>query len=223
MNRHSSSLRLILSAYEPEQRFLNVDKIQPNVKSAFTGVGPVEAAIHTTRYITSLHPAEIFFIGTAGSYPNRFLSPGDVVIPFSYRFGDVATAMGNSYMPDPQPSELSFERHCQLPHYPFKVKNGVVLTTPSITRETSASVALRDFYRADAEQLEVFSVARVAAYFHISFTAILGISNLVGPDSHSQWKANEEMAIRHASLVLTDWIREAQPVPDLIKRRTNSD
>lgn len=192
---------LVLSAVQREQQYLNVGKSGSNLKLGVCGVGPVDAGIQTAKLISVLKPTQVWFIGTAGVYPDRYLSPGDVVIGSEFLFGDTGLSAGTSYVPEIQMMKSEPVTLCLEPTFPFKVKNGKILTVPSITKSEKSAVELRDHFGADAEHLEVFSVWRACNLFHIPFSAVLGISNIVGPEAHEQWKLWQDPAVKHASSV----------------------
>jgi len=48
------------------------------------------------------------------------------------------------------------------------------------------------------ENLEAFAVARAAAAARLPFAAVLGVSNIVGPRAHAEWRANHLAASRAA-------------------------
>lgn len=193
---------LVLSAVQREQQYLNVGKSGTNIKLGVCGVGPVDAGIQTAKLISVLKPTQVWFIGTAGAYPDRYLSPGDVVIGSQFLFGEAGLAGGTSYVPEIQIMKSEPVTLCLESIFPFKVKNGKILTVPSITKSEKSAIELRDHFGADAEHLEVFSVWRACSLFHIPFSAVLGISNRVGSDSHEEWKQWQDVAMQHASAVL---------------------
>lgn len=193
---------LIISAIEREQHFLKVAKNKSKVKTAVCGIGPVDAGILTRRLLEDETPDAVWFLGTGGAYRGRYLEPGDVLIGSSVVFGDAAAAAGTGYVPGIQVTAGDLVPVCLDHRFPFKVKNGRILTVPSITRDAETAVRLQAAYSADAENLEAFSVWRACSLAGIPVHAVLGISNLVGPDAHSEWLAWQDTAMEHATEVL---------------------
>ncbi|HSZ80968.1 MAG TPA: hypothetical protein VLA14_01740, partial [Polyangia bacterium] len=57
------------------------------------------------------------------------------------------------------------------------------------------------------ENLEAFAVARAAAAARVPFAAVLGVSNVVGPRAHAEWRANHLAASRAACHVVWSYLR----------------
>jgi nucleoside phosphorylase len=76
----------------------------------------------------------------------------------------------------------------------------------AITATEAAAVIAATKSRSALENLEAFSVARVAASMKIPFAAVLGIANQVGPDGHRQWKRNAAEAAAAACRAVMDYL-----------------
>jgi hypothetical protein len=66
------------------------------------------------------------------------------------------------------------------------------------------------------ENLEAFAVARAAAAAGVPFAAVVGVSNMVGPRAHVEWKAWAERAAAAACAAVLDWqgdLRAPTPRP----------
>lgn len=193
---------LIVSAISSELKFL---KIETNNKSILTipvGIGPIDAAFHTEKLIQTHQPKQIYFIGTAGAYPNSYLSIGDVVLGNHYIFADGSISQLSSYQPSVMVTEVDGGAQCLTKFERFHVKNGAVLNPPGITQSNELANHLKAFFKVSAENLEVFGVARVCQSHHIPFQSVLGISNQVGDLAHEEWKQFQDIAIKNASTVL---------------------
>jgi purine-nucleoside phosphorylase len=75
-----------------------------------------------------------------------------------------------------------------------------ITKAPGLARKLGATGAA-------LENLEVFSVARAAHAAGLPFAAVLGISNVVGPNAHAEWRANHLAASRAACHVVWSTLR----------------
>lgn len=193
---------LILSAVEREQKYINAQSFSRTVLLKTIGVGPIEAGINAALLIKEFQPSSVYFLGSAGHYPNAFLSVGDVAIGHTYLFSDLGEVQNLSYKPEIMNPQLNTSTVCLTEKFSFKVKNCVVLTVPSITKNDEWSKKISEQLHVEVEHLEVYSIAKACQDFQIPFVSVLGISNEVGSHSHEQWKINQDLALEHASEVL---------------------
>jgi nucleoside phosphorylase len=189
---------LVLSAWEPElvelRRLLKMEAQGPTIIAAPVGVGLVEAALGATLAIAREQPDAVLFVGTAGQYQGRLrgLDLGDVVAASRLRLWSAEVAAGHAYFPAPLPAMLKTPPAlCRL-----AVAQGLALADVAcpvaISTRARTARAQEDF--PDAENLEAFAVARAVAIQDLPFIAILGLSNLVGPAAHAQWKQHARTA-----------------------------
>lgn len=144
------------------------------------GVGPVVAAARAASILARVRPEAVVLIGTGGSYA------GDPVIGTAIAAARVGlsygvAAMGLGYVPRPPSPVLCDEgllRSLDLPRHD-------VLTTGAITTDPTLAERIADGYT--VEHLEAFGVAFACQDAGVPFVAVLGISNLVGPEAHTQW------------------------------------
>lgn len=151
------------------------------------GIGPVVAAAATARILVSSHPDAVLLIGTAGSY--RGGPPiGQVCAARRVGLADGAAVMGLGYVPQPPPPIPCDGRllaRCELPQHD-------VLTSCVITTDPLLANRMADGWQ--VEHLEAYGVACACAAAAVPFLAILGITNLVGPDAHVQWLTHRNQA-----------------------------
>lgn len=161
------------------------------------GVGPVRAALGASAALTAPCDA-VILIGTAGAYPGG--PPiGTVVAARRVGLGDGTAAAGLGYVPLPPAAHLTDARLRTLSGQ----VEADVLTVPAITTDPTLTATFATDWQ--VEHLEAWSVAEAAARHGVPFIALLGISNVVGPDAHAQWKANRhaaEAAARDAASTL---------------------
>jgi nucleoside phosphorylase len=78
----------------------------------------------------------------------------------------------------------------------------VTVACPLAITETTALARRIAATGAALESLEAFAVARAAASARLPFAAGLGVSNVVGPRAHAEWRANHLAASRAACRVV---------------------
>lgn len=159
------------------------------------GVGPVVAANRAAVLLERYRPDRVVLIGTGGSYP------GGPPLASAIAAGKVGlshgvAAMGLGYVPRPPiPIEPDAEmlKQLNLPTYN-------VLAVGAVTTDPTLAERLSDGW--EVEHLECYSVAYACREAGIPFAVVLGISNLVGKNAHSQWLTNRESAQQAARLAI---------------------
>lgn len=166
------------------------------------GVGPIAAAVRAAMLISQHRPTNVVMIGSAGAYSGG--PPIGTAIAASrvgWSYG--VAAMGLGYVPlPPHPVECDPVTLVALdiPHHP-------VLTVGAVTTDPTLASRLADGW--SVEHLEAYGVAFACREAGISFTAVFGISNEVGPDAHIQWLTHRDAAQEAAQ----------KAIDPLIKRR----
>jgi nucleoside phosphorylase len=209
---------LVLSAWEPElaplRRLLAASGRAeiPNggrgVALAAVGVGMVDAAVGAAEAIARAKPGRVIFVGTAGAYPTaaRALPMGAAALAGELRLLSTATLQGDAYHPTPlvatASTTLALRRSlARAAKGAFAVRTVVVACPLAITR--AAGLARRIATTGPVlENLEAFAVARAAASAGRPFAAVLGVSNIVGPHAHHEWRAHHQAASRAACHVV---------------------
>lgn len=198
----------MLSAWEPEVAPLRRLLAAASVKAAravaleAVGVGTVDAAVGAARAIARERPARVIFVGTAGVYPGagRTLPIGAAAVASDVRLVSTAALRGDAYHPAPlvaaaEPDERLTARLVRAAGAPTPLAS--VACPLAITR-TAALAKRLEATGAALENLEAFAVARAAAAARVPFAAVLGVSNVVGPRAHAEWRANHLAASRAA-------------------------
>ena len=201
---------LVVSAWEPEIAPLR-GMLPADARrwvAAAAGVGAVEAAVGASRAIARWRPEHVIFVGTAGVYPgptSRSARIGSVAVAADLRAVSTAALRGHSYVAGPQPmraqaaSKLSAELVRGLPGTPRRTS--IVACPTAITRSAALARRIAADTGAAFENLEAFAVARAAAAAGVDFAAVLGVSNVVGPSGHREWRVNHDAA-SHAACAL---------------------
>jgi len=207
---------LIVTAVSVERdavlKALNGD---PRFDVLMGGVGPVAAAVNTTRALAAADYSLVINAGIAGGFPGK-AEVGSLVVateivsadlgaetPEGFRslddlgFGStrIRTEVG---LVDKVASAL---RIAKLP-----VNIGPVLTVSTVTGtdDTTLELATR-IEGATAEAMEGFGVGFAALDHKLPFLEIRSISNMVGPRDGSAWKIKEALvALEAACKVLTE-------------------
>jgi nucleoside phosphorylase len=210
---------LIVAAWAPELASLGRISPGPNhtlVRST-VGVGLIEAAASTARLIATLNPSAIVLVGTAGIYPGARIAPniGSAVIAESFHLASASVATAAAYLPAPLPATATAApRLTQAIARATHLPTAVVACPLGISRTRAIARRLQTATTADVENLEAFAVARAAAAARVPFAAILGISNVVGPDSHAEWRAHADEAARAACAALRTTLVQLGAISD---------
>jgi purine-nucleoside phosphorylase len=208
---------LVLSAWDPEvaplARLLRAHP--PHAKGvalAAVGVGTVDAGVGAAHAIARTKPARVIFVGTAGVYPSaaRAFAIGDSALADDVRLVSSAALRGEAYHPAPLVAAASTTKSLRaalarangpdlLPV--ANVACPVAITkAPALARRLGATGAA-------LENLEAFAVARAAEAAGLPFAAVLGISNIVGPKAHEEWRTHHLGASRAACHVVWQWMK----------------
>lgn len=147
------------------------------------GVGPVAAAAAMARLLATRSPDAVVLLGTAGAYPGG-PAIGAVVTARTVAQGSGTAAMGLGYVPL-APAPITCVPAPGLPAVD-------VLACEAIS--TAPELARRLGERGAVEHMEAFGAAWACATAGVPFTAVLAITNEVGPDAHAQWRANRVAA-----------------------------
>lgn len=209
---------LVLSAFAPEltelARLLAGADVPAAVRAGVAcqpaGIGVVDAAVGASRALAELGPAELLFVGTAGSYGAQ-PAIGRVVVGHTLHLVSTAQARGDGYLPPPlvqrAPTDAGIRRALlRAAPAPSRTRAVAVDVATPVAITTSPALARLHVRSSGAavENLETFAVARAAAAAKVPFGVVLGISNRVGPRAHEQWRRHQDAAMRAvAATVIT--------------------
>ncbi|RDU72515.1 purine-nucleoside phosphorylase [Helicobacter aurati] len=156
------------------------------------GVGIVESTIGLTQICLRYAPKYLLFVGSAGSYDSTvaigtlFVSRHATQIELSFLQNQSYTPIDNSILVESS-RFVSCETLMKANILEAVVNSSNYITNTSQYNQMmlSANILL--------ENMETFSVFKVAQYFQIPCFAILCVSNKVGENSHQEWLQNKKL------------------------------
>ncbi|MDE6885773.1 MAG: purine-nucleoside phosphorylase [Helicobacteraceae bacterium] len=166
------------------------------------GVGLVDSAISLTSIVLKEVPKEIIFIGSAGSYTKK-IQIFDILTSTSATQIESSFINEDSYTPIDNKIDVSHETKIKLntsskyskqDSKPNAILDKVVVNSSNyITTNSSIS---NSFCSANIllENMEFFSVLKVAEYFNIQAFGIFCITNYCDDNAHSNFLKNHKIA-----------------------------
>jgi futalosine hydrolase len=155
-----------------------------------TGVGPVEAAIATTRALAAHPYAAVVNAGIGGGFRGR-AAVGDVVIVDAEYYLELGREDGEPLaLPGGHTLMLSHSSDPRLLACAAGVAGariGCGITSATITTSDARAHALDARFAPSVESMEGFAVLRAAARAGVPAIEVRGISNLVGDRATSGW------------------------------------
>ena len=148
------------------------------------GVGLVESSINLTRLCLFDKPDFLVFVGSAGSYGN--LNIFDIVCSTTASNIELSFLDNNSFTPIDNILEYKSK------HF----KNDTIINSSNYI--TTNIVKSKQFfkYNIEAENMEFFSVAKVANEFKIPFWGIFVITNYTDKNAHKDFLTNHQKAMQ---------------------------
>jgi nucleoside phosphorylase len=209
---------LVLAAHAPElvglrsqlgdQLYGRIRGLQVAAKTV--GVGMAVSGAATANRIQQLRPRAVVLLGSCGIYPSSTeYRPLDTVVPRSCHLFDPSAAAGKSEFPDPMQTAL--DTHGALGaslcaaagprgHYTR------VATTLAITIDDAVARAVNPATGFDAENLELFPVAAACRAADVPFSAVLGVTNMVGSTGRLDWRKFQREAAESTAEVFLNWV-----------------
>jgi nucleoside phosphorylase len=156
------------------------------------GIGLVDMAINLTRRCLLNKPDFILFIGTAGSYGNHNIL--DIVESKRAANVELSFLENNSYTPldNVLESENKF------------VKNDTIVNSSNYITTNSQLAKKYNEYGIGCENMEYFSVVKVAKEFEIPVAGIFAITNYTNKNAHEDFKKNHKEAMAKITKYLLD-------------------
>jgi purine-nucleoside phosphorylase len=200
---------LIVAAWAPELAALRRPKVAGMVM-AEVGVGLVEAAEGTARALAKLRPRALILVGTAGRYPgNDAPGVGQVAIVGRSILACGDAEAGRAYWPAPLPRTTEPTQKARLAGALARSSGAPIVDVAcplAITRATSLARSLGRSTGAQLENLEAFAVLRAAAAAGVPCAAVLGVTNVVGPAAHAEWRRHAASAAAAACGAVRGWL-----------------
>ena len=160
-----------------------------HVRVLTVGVGPVEAAIATTRALAQSPFGYVVNAGIAGVFRSRG-AVGDAIVvraealaDFGLEGGAPLALPGGAHVIDRVDADAGLVARCASTG--LRVGSGLTVAQVTTTDATADRFLAR--YAADVESMEGFSVLRAAADAGIPAVEVRGISNYVGDRARSEW------------------------------------
>ncbi|MFN7251450.1 MAG: futalosine hydrolase [Anaerobacillus sp.] len=179
------------------------------------GVGPVAAAITTTKILTAQHYDLVISAGIGGGFQNR-AEVGSIVVATEIIAADLGAESSDGFSSIEQlgfgTSRISVDNELvkkvakALDQADLSTYTGPILTLSTVTgtSEKAEELAAR-IPGATVEAMEGFGVALAAKEMGIPTLEIRTISNPVGPRNKASWKIKEALsALEKVSSVLTE-------------------
>jgi len=147
------------------------------------GIGPLETLSRLLLFKEK--SSALLFVGTAGFLNPSQFQIGDLVQASKVTLFDGAALMGHGHFASlqEQPSFPSTGTSLELPDVS-------VVNSLCVTSSEQLSAAIRQKTDGEVENLELFGVAMAAAQLKLPWSALLGLTNQVGPLGGPQWKEN---------------------------------
>jgi nucleoside phosphorylase len=216
---------LIVAAHAPEMAGLRpwlsdklIGQIRGlSVRGKAVGIGMAAAGPATARGILAVSPRAVLLVGSCGVYPNLpQYRPHDVVVARRVQLVSHAVNAGKSEFPGPMQTmvEGSPLLAAGLAASGARVFPASIACTMAQTVDDAIAASVHPATGCEAENLEAFAVAQACKASEIPFTAVLGVSNIVGSTGLHDWRQFQRAAVNAAAEVIVTWIqRGAQGLP----------
>lgn len=173
---------LVCSAWKEEIKDLNPSLTNKNTLIQPLGIGFLDAGIELSRLLTSNPKIQkIIFLGTAGSYKTN-LRIGEILSIKSTALLNLGTKLDLSY----SPIKNNFISASEI-FSGFKTAH--CLVSIEISKKDNLVFSDEEYL---LENMELFGIARTAEKFGIPWSAIVAVTNYVGPNSHPEWVSNHQ-------------------------------
>lgn len=182
---------LLCAAVEAELAALG--PLQPGVRTAAIGIGPVEAAFGAAEAL-SLDGIECaILLGTCGALPGSGLGIGEAVVVERSVLTSSDAAAGLAYVPGPMQREARADE-ALVARLGLPLRRVGCATVVAITRDAAHAAAEASHTGCEVEHLEAYAFLRAAERAGVPALCVLGVSNDVGPEAHAQWLAHGDEA-----------------------------
>jgi len=147
------------------------------------GIGLCDSSIKLTKLCMLDKPKEIIFIGSAGSYGNHDIF--DIVESSNASNLELSFLDGNSYTP------IDNILKCEEP----KFKSDTIVNSSNYITTNSKLGKEYLQYNIGIENMEFFSVVKVAKEFNIDVKGVFVITNYTNKDAHKDFISNHNKAM----------------------------
>jgi nucleoside phosphorylase len=216
---------LIVAAHAPEMAGLRpwlsdslIGQIRGlAVRGKAVGIGMAVAGPSTARGIVAVRPRAVILVGSCGVYPNLpQYRPHDVIVANKVSLVCHAVNAGKSQFPGPMQTTADCNQllAAGLASSGGRVFASSVACTLARTVDDTVAASVHPATGCEAENLEAFAVGQACKASDVPFTAVLGVSNIVGSTGLHDWLQFQRAAVNAAAEVIVTWIqRGAQGLP----------
>jgi len=169
---------LVVAATDPELRGAE------GAATLVSGVGPVDAAAATARWLAERRPDALLHVGVAGCRRGCGLAPPALVIGSEARYCDTHSAWVTSTA-NPDPALLAAARRA-LP--------GAALLPIGTSAELGGT------HGCDVEAMEGFAVLRAAELAGVPAVEVRAVANEIEEDDRGRWQLDAALAALAESL-----------------------
>lgn len=161
------------------------------------GIGLISSAINLTKLCLQYLPKELIFIGSAGCYSADW-NIGDMAYSSCATQIELSFLDDNTYTPIDNSIKLnllvnvSHETLTSGWYYALKKIPQVIVNSSNYITKTNIYNNMMCCAGITLENMEFFSVLKVAQYFQIPCIGIFCVSNYIGPQSHDEFIKNHE-------------------------------
>ncbi len=216
---------LIVAAHAPEMAGLRpwlsdslIGQIRGlTVRGKAVGIGLAVAGPGTARGILAVSPRAVLLVGSCGVYPNLpQYRPHDVIVARRVQLVSHAVNAGKSEFPSPMQTQLECNPllAAGLAACGARVFPAPIACTMAQTIDDTIAASVHPATGCEAENLEAFACAQACKAAEIPFTAVLGVSNVVGSTGQHDWRQFQRAAVNAAAEIIVTWVqRGAQGLP----------
>ncbi len=165
------------------------------------GIGLIESAINLTRLALFDKPEFLIFIGSAGSYGKYKVF--DIVESSISANIENSFLTGGSYSPIDNVIEAYHDKKSDVSRETIDIVN----SSNYITTDENLSQSYRK-HKIELENMEFFSILRVAQEFKIPVLGIFIVTNYCDKNAHKDFLANHEKAKYLLSQYMLDKYKE---------------
>jgi nucleoside phosphorylase len=201
-------LTLVLAAYAPELDGVRsalepaTRMVADSYRFATVGVGLVEATLgaEDIRRRFAGQRYQVLLVGTAGVYRPK-VEVSASFQPYVVSASRVVLGAALGEVPGLAGQERTLSWH---PPTSLQIANVTVVNTLGIT--TGDDEALQA--RGEVEHMESYALARVFAEDAVRVGILLGITNVVGPEGRTMWRAHEAQAMALVASAACAWLSQ---------------
>ncbi|MGE0784574.1 MAG: hypothetical protein AB7S26_02725 [Sandaracinaceae bacterium] len=188
-----------------------------NVRGKAIGLGLGAAGPATARGILALNPRAVVLLGSCGVYPGLAqYRPHDVIVSNRLQLVSHAVIAGKCEFPGPLQTQVETNAllSAGLASSGGRVFLAPIASTLARTVDDALASTVHPSTQCEAENLEAFAVGQACKAAEVPFTAVLGVSNIVGSTGKHDWAQFQRAAVTAAAEAIVAWIqRGAQGLP----------